>query len=155
MVLDFQLYWDFGFICLYTGILDLFKVLFWIFNCTWILDLFDLWGVSNCDHYWLFSRPIKNKKKIYVWFVVFLDIFLTFRKPHENKKKFYVWFVVFLHQYHTNSLPPPMTFLTYNKCDLEHVPLFLIFFRCHYYTQIALYYRPLFRIFRHFNNLVF
>ena len=92
--LDFQLYWDFGFIYLYTAIFDLFKVWFWIFNCAWILELFDLWGVSNCDHYWLFSRPVKNQKKIYVWFVVFLNIRPKYVKILQITSKFSFYFYV-------------------------------------------------------------
>ena len=148
MVIDFQLYWDFGFICLYTGILDLFKVWFCIFNCTWILNLFDLWGVSNCDHYWLFTRPIKKKKTKYVWFVVFLDIFLTFRKPHENKKKFYVWFVVFLRIrvicsfFHSNCASLSATFSNFKANNKRVFKFFLL-----YLGILQPYYRVFYRLF--------
>ena len=40
-----------------------------------------------------------------------------------------------------------LKFLTYNKCDFEHLLFFFTYFLCHF-TQITPYYRPLFRVLR-------
>ena len=96
----------------------------------YFLQFFEIYFGIFQPYYRVFFR-LFGPKKSFIFIFFFLGKRRIVRFLARIANYYWVIFWLFWHRY--------------SKSDFEHFPLFFIFFRYHY-TQIAPYYRPLFKI---------